>query len=390
MGKALLLDPFAGVSGDMWLGLLADLGLETDRVQEELDSLPLPGLVLKAHRVHRGPLEASKVEVHLPEEKQPHRGLPDLEAVLERGSLPETVRKKSLAVFRSLARAEARVHGVPLEKIHFHEVGALDTVADVCGVILGLEMLGIEEVWTLPVAVGAGFVDCAHGRLPLPAPAAAALLEGFSLRPGPDEGERTTPTGAALLSVLARPFPHEGTFQPLQVGYGAGSREGGSVPNVLRGWTALVETAAGPGENLWEIQANLDDLTGEKAGFLLGRLLREGARDAWITQVLMKKGRPGLVISALAGEGERERVERALLEETSTLGLRRHKVVRTRLPRRVEVLETPVGPVRCKVRSLPGGGEEWSPEQEDLERIAAEKGLPLGVVLENVGRSLPR
>ncbi len=389
MGNALVLDPFAGVSGDMWLGLLADLGLEMPRVREALATLPLPGLSFRVSRVERGILEASRVEVLLPPEDQPHRGLRDLESILEGGELPERVRQRSVEIFRNLARAEARVHGVPLEKIHFHEVGALDTVADVVGVVLGLDLLGIGEIWTLPVAAGAGFVECAHGRLPLPAPAAAALLEGFPLRPGPGEGERTTPTGAALLAGLARPFPQEGTFRPVRVGYGAGSREGGPVPNVLRGWIAQVEVPAGVGSPLWEISANLDDLTGEAAGFLVDRLLEEGAVDAWITQILMKKGRPGLLVSALAGEGERERVEGIFLRETSTLGLRRRRVERTRLPRRVEVLETPLGPLRCKVRLLPGGGEEWSPEQDDLGRIAREKGLTLPEVLRRVGKVLP-
>ncbi len=373
----------------MWLGLMADLGLEMDRLQQALASLPLPGPAFRVERVRRGPLQASRVEVLLPGEEQPHRGLGELEAILEGGSLPVAVRRKSREVFRALARAESKVHGVPVEAIHFHEVGALDTVADVCGVVLGLEMLEIEEVWTLPVAAGAGFVECAHGTLPLPAPAAAALLEGFPLRPGPGDGERTTPTGAALLSVLARPFPPEGTFQPLQVGYGAGSREGGPLPNVLRGWIARVEGGAGEGDFLWEVSANLDDLTGERAGYLLDRLLQAGALDAWITQILMKKGRPGLLVSALAREGERGRVEEVILRETSTLGLRRVRVERTRLPRRVEVLETPLGPLRCKVRLLPGGGEEWSPEQDDLERIAREKGLSFPEVLERVRDLLP-
>ncbi len=385
----MVLDPFAGISGDMWLGLLADLGLEMSRVQQTLSTLPLPGLSFGVRQVRRGALGASKVDVLLPPEEQPHRGLRDLESILEGGALPERAREKSLEIFRRLARAEAQVHGVPPEEIHFHEVGALDAVADVCGVVLGLELLGIQEVWTLPVSVGAGFVECAHGRLPLPAPAAAALLEGFSLRPGPGEGERTTPTGAALLAGLARPFPPEGTFQPLKVGYGAGSREEGPVPNVLRGWIAQVEVPRGAAAPLWEISANLDDLSGEAAGFLLDSLLREGALDAWITQILMKKGRPGFLVSALAGEGERDRVEGVFLRETSTLGLRRRRVERTRLPRRVEVLETPLGSLRCKVRLLPEGGEEWSPEQDDLERIAREKGLSLPEVLRRVGKVLP-
>ncbi len=389
MGKALVLDPFAGVSGDMWLALLVDLGLEPRRLEEALSSLPLPPWSLWTGRVKRGALQATRLEFRFPRERQPHRGLKDLEGILQGGNLPGEVSRRASQVFRLLAEAEARVHGVPLEKIHFHEVGALDTVGDVCGVLLGLHFLEIDQVWTFPVAAGAGFVECAHGRLPLPAPAAAALLEGFPLRPGPGEGERTTPTGAALLRALARPFPPEGTYRPLQVGYGAGSREGGPVPNVLRGWIAQVETSLGAGESLWEIQANLDDLTGEGAGSLLGELLRAGALDAWITQILMKKGRPGLCVSALAGEGVRESVEEVFFRETSTLGIRRRRVERTRLPRRVEELSTPLGTLRCKVRLLPGGGEEWSPEQDDLERIARERGISPAEVLRRISPLLP-
>ena len=208
-------------------------------------------------------------------------------------------------------------------------------------------------------------------------------------RSGPDRvrGEHTTPTGAALLKVLARPLPAEATFVPEQVGYGAGAREEGPLPNVLRGW--LAEVSAPDAGFLWELQVQLDDLTGEAAGFVLERLLAAGAIDAWIVQILMKKGRPGLLVCALTDEGLRPAVEEVLLQETQTLGIRRLRVERTRLPRRVHCLESSLGPVRCKVRTLAQGREEWSVEQEDAARLARELGLPLGTVLARLQRELP-
>lgn len=387
MARDLILDPFSGVAGDMWLGLLVDLGLDPAALEGFLASLDLPRLRVDASRVARGALMAARLQVVVPEDAAVHRGLHEIEVLLAAAGLPGRLTEQALEVFALLAREEGAIHGVPPDRIHFHELGALDTIADVCGTLFGLQELGVERVWSLPVALGSGTVAGDHGLLPIPAPAVAALLAGFPVHTGPGPGEHTTPTGAALLAALARPFPPEAAFVPRRVGYGAGTRDFEGLPNVLRGWLAEVQAPAA--QPIWELQVQLDDLTGEAAAYVLERLFAAGATDAWLTQILMKKGRPGLLLSALAEEAVRPALESVILSETQTLGLRRHRVERTRLPRRVESRQTSLGAVRCKVRSLPDGSEEWSVEQEDAARLAREAGLSLGAVLARIQRELP-
>jgi len=297
--------------------------------------------------------------------------------------------ERALAVFRRLAEAEARVHGTTPEKVHFHEVGAVDAIVDIFGVCAGLEILGVERVVSSPLPMGSGYVDAAHGRLPVPVPAVVELMRGHPTRPCDEEGELTTPTGAALAVTLADAF---GPMPPMvieKVGYGAGSREGKHVPNLLR---LLVGRAVGAedeaeADTVWLLEANVDDASGETLGAATQALFEAGALDVWLVPATMKKGRPGVVLACLATEGLVAAVEDAIFRETPTFGVRRSAVERTKLAREHATVQTAFGPVRVKVGrrgpcsreglSLQGGGRivTASPEYEDCRRLAAERGV---------------
>ena len=283
---------------------------------------------------------------------------------------------KALAVFRRLAEAEARVHGSTAEKVHFHEVGAVDAIVDIFGVCAGLEMLGVERVVASPLPMGSGYVDAAHGRLPVPAPAVVELMQGFPVRSCDEEGELTTPTGAALAVTLADAF---GPMPPMvieKVGYGAGAREGKRVPNVLR---LILGQPAGAGtaeaDVVWLLEANVDDASGETLGAATQALFEAGALDVWLVAATMKKGRPGVVLACLAAEGLVAAVEEAIFRETPTFGVRRSAVERTKLAREHATVQTAFGPVRVKVGRRGGRVVTASPEYEDCRRLAAERGV---------------
>jgi len=395
----LYIDAFSGISGDMFLGALVDAGLAEADLRAALAQLPIEGYELLVRKEKRGGIEATRVEVKLdPKAKQPHRNLKDIEEIIDKCGVRSAecgVKKgegrrdegtkgrregiatgKALAVFRRLAEAEARVHGSTAEKVHFHEVGAVDAIVDIFGVCAGLEMLGVERVVASPLPMGSGYVDAAHGRLPVPAPAVVELMQGFPVRSCDEEGELTTPTGAALAVTLADAF---GPMPPMvieKVGYGAGAREGKRVPNVLR---LILGQPAGAGtaeaDVVWLLEANVDDASGETLGAATQALFEAGALDVWLVAATMKKGRPGVVLACLAAEGLVAAVEEAIFRETPTFGVRRSAVERTKLAREHATVQTPFGPVRVKVGRRGGRVVTASPEYEDCRRLAAERGV---------------
>jgi hypothetical protein len=382
----------------MFLGALVDAGLAEADLRAALAQLPIEGYELLVRKEKRGGIEATRVEVKLdPKAKQPHRNLKDIEEIIDKCGVRSAecgVKKgegrrdegtkgrregiatgKALAVFRRLAEAEARVHGSTAEKVHFHEVGAVDAIVDIFGVCAGLEMLGVERVVASPLPMGSGYVDAAHGRLPVPAPAVVELMQGFPVRSCDEEGELTTPTGAALAVTLADAF---GPMPPMvieKVGYGAGAREGKRVPNVLR---LILGQPAGAGtaeaDVVWLLEANVDDASGETLGAATQALFEAGALDVWLVAATMKKGRPGVVLACLAAEGLVAAVEEAIFRETPTFGVRRSAVERTKLAREHATVQTAFGPVRVKVGRRGGRVVTASPEYEDCRRLAAERG----------------
>lgn len=381
--RTLLIDPFSGISGDMTVGAMLDLGWDFAECEALVASLGLEGVVVEARREERGGITGTRFQVHCPESHH-HRGLGDVLGVLDGADLADEARAGAQTAFRVLAEAEGRVHGIPSDEVHFHEVGAADAIVDIACAAAGVHSLGVESVATLPVRTGSGEVEAAHGTLPVPAPATALLLEGLPVITGGD-GELTTPTGAAFLAAWARPWGGGAAVVPRATGYGVGSRHTAPRPNLLR---ATLVDAEGPAEEVWELECQCDDLTGERAAHAVSAILEAGALDAMLIPVQMKKGRPGLLLRALADEAGRVAVEASVMAETGSLGLRRWRVERTRAPRRVTTVETEWGSVRCKVART-AFGETWSPEMDDLQRIAREQDLPLPEVERRVSDGLP-
>lgn len=374
-------DMVGGCSGDMTLGALVDAGAPLSELRAGLLSLGVQGFDVRATREDRGAIAATRVHVELDgRAHETERRLSDVLAVIEGArALPPRARGRARAVFERLAAAEAKVHGTSPEEVHFHEVGAVDAIVDVVGAALGLELLGIDRVESSPIPVARGTVRSAHGEIPLPGPAVLALAElaRAPLEPRPGTKELVTPTGAAIVTALASRIGSFPAFAVEAVGYGAGSRadQPGAPPNVLRIVVGASQDDAAP-ERVVVLETNLDNQNPEIVGSLFETLKAAGALEVFLTPVTMKKGRSAVVLTALAEPSRAGLVEDAILRETTTLGVRRHAVERSVLPREVVALETPFGPVRVKVARRPGG-RTASPEHDDCVAIARARGVPL-------------
>lgn len=381
--RVLIFDPFAGASGDMILGALTDLGLPDDWLTGLVASLPIEGVEVRLDEVRRGAFRARRVRVEV-KQVDAERHLTDVLEVIDRAPVPQRARELATAAFRRLAEVEGALHGVSAERVHFHEVGALDAIVDVLGAAAGVVELGVESCFTRPVAVGQGWIQAAHGRLPVPAPATLKLLEGLSVRETGWQDELTTPTGAVLLSVLTgkRPAPPE--YTPLASGFGAGARDPESHPNVLR----VILAEIGDADAMYMLQTDIDDMTAEYVPDLLEALRSAGAADVWTLSLGMKKGRPGLRVEALVPAGARESVSEALLRESSTIGLRFWPVDRQVLRRWTETIEWRGSPIRIKKSALPGGGVRSKPEYEDVRRAARALGIAPLTALSEIERRL--
>jgi hypothetical protein len=372
----------AGVSGDMILGALVDAGCPLAAIEDAVRALGVTGWRLEARPVERGGLRGTHVVVET-DPAQHFHDLAGLLAPIERSGLAEPVRARATRILTRLAEAEARVHRVPVEAVHFHEVGALDTLVDVVGAVAGLCALGIAAVHVSAFPLGGGTVDSAHGRLPLPAPATAELLRGFLVYDNGVRAELVTPTGAAILTTLATP----GGVPPMTleaVGWGAGSREL-PIANLLR---VLLGEAAGvaglPIETLAEIETTIDDMTPQLYEPVMERLFEAGALDVYLTPVVMKRSRPGVVVTALATPDRVDAVAGVLFRETTTIGVRWRELRRARLPRELVRVETSLGPVTFKVSRLHGEPVTVTPEFEEVRRIARERGRPVRRVMAQV------
>ncbi len=387
--KIAYFDCFSGVSGDMILGALGDAGLPADALNRELAKLGISGVRVAFEKVVRRGLSGTRAEVTVggraPEAADggEERNLAAIEKLIKGSTLEEKIREKACLVFRRLAHAEAAVHGTGIDKIHFHEVGALDAIIDVVGAVCGLSLLGIDRVYSSPLAFGTGFVECRHGVLPVPVPAVVRLAEGCPVRYTGLEGELTTPTGAAVLTTLSHAMGHEISFVPHETGYGFGRREGEGPPNALR--VVVGSSTASDGmEEVFVLETNVDDIPGQFVGHLMERCLDSGALDVFCTSVQMKKSRPGFQLTLLADRADLDRLRGLLVEESGSLGVRISRVSRFVAARSFETVSTSYGEVRVKSSSLPGGTKRVSAEYEDLARIARERGLPLRMVAEKV------
>jgi uncharacterized protein (TIGR00299 family) protein len=381
VSRVAYLDCASGASGDMILGALADLGLPLEALRAELKKVPLEGYRIETRRVNRSGLQATKLDVvvehsHERGHRHEHRTLTDILALIDASSLDVATRDRSAALFRRLAEVEAAVHGTTPEEVHFHEVGAVDSIIDIVGGVWALAWLRADRVVASPMNVGTGTVTIEHGTFPVPPPATARLVRGAPVF-GAGEGELLTPTGALLVTAYASAY---GPLPPLRlegVGYGAGSREIRGRPNVLRVLVGEEEAATSEGSRVLVLEAELDDMSPQLLAPLIDRLLAAGALDAYYTPIQMKKGRPGILVTVLAEPPLREAVEEILFRETTTLGVRRQEWERSVLAREIVAVDTPYGAVGVKVGRREGRVYNVQPEFEDCRRAAEGRGVPV-------------
>ncbi len=375
--KIAYFEAFAGASGNMILGAILDAGLELERLREGLATLPLRGYSIVTSKIKKQGIVGTFVEVKI-EGPQEERRLPEIEEIIGGSSLPEKVKALSLKIFRRLAEAEAKVHNIPVEKVHFHEVGAVDAIIDVVGSVLGLELLGVDEVYVSPLHLGYGVVKSAHGLLPVPAPATMELVKGVPVYGWDVEAELLTPTGAAVLTTLARSFGSPPPFRMEKVGYGAGLWDL-PFPNLLRLCIGTREEEIAGYEEDWVtvLEANIDDMNPQWFENLMERLMEAGALDVYLTPIQMKKGRPGVKLGLIL---EEEKIGQALdiiFSESTTIGVRAYRVKRWKLGREEIPVLTPFGEVRVKVARKGGQILNLAPEYENCRKIAKEKGVPV-------------
>ncbi len=377
--KTAYLDAFSGLSGDMLVGALLDAGVDFDNLHGALASLPLQGARLSCRRKTVSGIAAVKFDVEVME-AQPERHLSQILTMIEASSINAAAKRRARAIFEVLADAEAKVHHTTPEHVHFHEVGAVDSITDVVGTAWALEELGVGELLVSPLPMGTGFARSQHGIIPVPAPATAELLAGFTVRMGDGAAEMVTPTGAAVLRALGRSAPMPLNFEIEKIGYGAGTREYEDRPNLLRIMIGR-ERGGLDTDELLEISANIDDLNPQIYDHVMERLFAAGARDVTLTPTIMKKGRPAITIAILGEAARRDALAKVLFSETSTIGVRFHSVARLKLRREIREVETRWG--RIKVKFSEGDGAVTAtPEYDDCRKVATEQSVPLKTVME--------
>ena len=403
MGKTLYIDCFSGVAGDMFLGALLDLGLPLDALRDAVGSLAIEYGSLSGDRVLRAGISATKFRLIEAASTEPqgtnrrhthaggsdghehppdvahatgHHSLADIVRYIDRSSLSPAARQRAAALFRRLAEVEAEVHQIPVDRVHLHEVGALDSIIDIVGSVFAMDWLGAERVIVSPVNVGSGTVGCAHGVMPVPAPATAGLLKGVPIYARGVATELTTPTGALLVTGFAGSYGPLPDMRVEAIGYGAGDKDFPGHPNVLRMLLGESTTATGF-ETIVSIECEIDDMNPQLFGPLMDRLYTAGALDVYYAPVQMKKNRPGTLVTVIAAPDRRDALAGILFTDTTTIGVRHREMLRERLDRTLRTIETPVGPIRFKVASRDGRIVNASPEFEDCVKAAAEHGLPI-------------
>lgn len=384
--KLLYLDCFSGISGDMLLGALIDLGVSEELLRGELAKLHLHDYRIETRRVVKQNISATKFDVHAESHGHHHRGYTEIAGMITGSGLSENVKRRAISVFRRIGEAEAKIHGVPLEKVHFHEIGAVDSIVDIVGGCVAMELLGVERVAALPPPLGSGSVETAHGRYPIPAPATLELLKGVATQPSPERCELVTPTGAALLVEFAAEFGSMPAMVVEKIGYGAGTREFGATPNVLR---AVLGTAvaAAESDSVAVIEANIDDMNPQWFGDVMERLLVTGALDVFLTPVQMKKNRPGTLLTVLCEPGDADRFAELVLTHTTSFGVRIHEARRRILAREIVRVVTRFGEIEVKIGRLNGKVVTRSPEYESCKRAAALANVPVREVYEAAARA---
>jgi pyridinium-3,5-bisthiocarboxylic acid mononucleotide nickel chelatase len=392
--KILYYDCFAGISGDMNLGAMIDLGVDPEFLREELRKIEIGSCEIRVKRDQRRGIFGTKLDVIVPSgEGAPaahghgHRSFKDIAGLIEKSSFSDGVKSTSRNIFMKIAAAEAKIHGHSVDEVHFHEVGAIDSIVDVVGAAICFEVLKVDKIISSPVQVGGGFVKCAHGMLPVPAPATAEILTGIPIRSGIVPFETTTPTGAAILAATAGRFADRFDFTPLKIGYGIGQRDT-DVPNVLRVFLGEMDDEKQDLDvevkEACLMECNIDDMNPELYEGILERLFEQGALDVYLTPIIMKKSRPAVKISIICDADHRRGIEEVLWLHTSTFGLRVNKIEKLILRREASTVKTIYGDLCVKNAYLRGERIKWKLEYEDAKRLAKEKGVSIKAIYDSL------
>jgi hypothetical protein len=388
--KCLFFDCFSGISGDMTLGALIDLGVPQTYLKEELKKLKVSGYTIKVSSAMRVGISARQVSVRKSEGKSHHhhRSFKDIETIIKNSKLKNTIKERSIDIFYRIAKAESKIHKKNISQVHFHEVGAIDSIVDIVGSMIGIDYLGIDVFYASHIPTGHGFVKCQHGTLPVPAPATLLLLKGVPVYSSGIESELVTPTGAAIVTSLVKIFGPMPPMKILKTGYGAGTREHGDIPNVLRLITGEMKFDTEK-DYVVVLEANIDDMNPEWAGYLMEKLFEEGALDVSIMPVYMKKNRPGIMVQVISTEESCRDLTSVIFRESTTAGVRSYRAERAVLKRRGVTVKTKFGIIKVKVFD-DGHGEKVVPEFEECRKAAIKMKMPLRKVYEEVVRSAGR
>ena len=375
MSAALLYECFSGIAGDMHMAAMLDLGLPESHLVSELAKLGIDEeFSIEIQQAKKHGIQGTQVKVNTnPQEKHAHRNLADISKIIEQSELSQSVKSNALGMFQNLAEAEARVHGTDVEKIHFHEVGAIDAIVDIVAASVALDYFKPSNVYCHTVELGSGMVKCSHGLMPVPAPATALLMEGKPTTRGNVSGESTTPTGACILDTVVTQWRNPTTFRAEKTGYGIGQKNF-ERPNAVRVSLGELEDATIHETNVL-IECNIDDMSPEAYEPLLEKLFEEGSNDVFLTPIIMKKSRPGIKLSVLANESIETKLVDCILEHSTSIGVRSSKVSKHMLPREIQSFDTPYGQVKVKISSLPNGRKRWKVEHDDIKSATQDQSL---------------
>lgn len=382
--KILYYDCFSGISGDMNLGAMIDAGVDADYLVNELEKLDLKGWALKVEKDQRHGITGTKVTVKKTRHEHAHRHLSDIEKIIDRSNLSRENIDLSKKIFMKIAVAEAKVHDISVEKVHFHEVGAVDSIIDIVGAAICFNALKIEAVYVSTVELGSGFVKCDHGTLPVPAPATAEIMRDIPVKKGGVEFEATTPTGAAIISALGTYFGKEPSMKIEKTAYGVGQKDPAQVPNLLRVFIGETEDVAEKGHEALLLECNIDDMNPEFYEYVSDKLFEAGASDVYFTNIIMKRGRPGIILSAICEKGKSEKIKSIIFRESTTLGIREFPFSKDTLIRKFEKAETKYGTVTIKRSFYKGDEVSGKPEYSECRELAIKTGIPLKELYRNI------
>lgn len=372
--KTAYFDCFSGISGDMIIGALVDLGFDIDYLKKELEKLNLKGYKIQAKKMVKNGISATKFDLIEEHKHHDERNLKEINKIIGNSKLDNETKTAIKKIFMKIAQAEAKIHGKPIDKIHFHEIGAVDTIIDIAGAVIGFKKLGIEKVYCSKLNVGTGFVEFSHGKFPVPAPATAEMLKNVPIYNNGIEAELVTPTGAAIITTFASHFGEMPSIKVEKIGYGAGAKDL-VQPNVLRVFYGEMET--GKNEIINIIEANIDNMNPEIYPYVIDKLMENGALDAYLTNILMKKGRPAIKLSVLCETKDTDKLCKIIFDETTTIGVRIFSAEKRKLDREIKTIKTKYGNVRVKISKLNNKIQNIMPEYEDCAKIAKKYKIPL-------------